>query len=417
LSRGTAEKGETHMKKTRLVRAAALAVSLAFVAAACGDDSDSGSTEDTTATAETTATGDTTAPAEGGEAAGGATCAEGTSIAFFGALSGDAGNLGQNIKKGAELAVSQFNAANAGCQVELKEYDSQGSPDQAPALATEAIGDATVLGIVGPAFSGESKAVNPLFDEAGLAIITPSATNEALNDNGWKIFHRALAGDDKQGPGIVTYIQNTLAAETVGVIDDASEYGKGLADIVREGLGDKVVASDSIDPAAADFSAAVSKMKDAAPAAIFYGGYYAEAGKLAKQLRDAGVESTLVFGDGVKDVGYIEAAGPAAEGSIITCTCADGGSNADFAAAYGELFPGETPQTYAAEAYDAANAFLAAIASGAADRAAVLEFLKSYDAAGVTKQIKWDETGEVAGNAVYSYKVEGGNIVVEGLID
>jgi len=405
------------MKKTRLVRAAALAVSLAFVAAACGDDSDSGSTEDTTAAAEETTTGDTTAPAEGGEAAGGATCAEGTSIAFFGALSGDAGNLGQNIKKGAELAVAQFNAANAGCQVTLKEFDSQGSPDQAPALATEAIADASVLGIVGPAFSGESKAVNPLFDEAGLAIITPSATNEALNDNGWKIFHRALAGDDKQGPGIVTYIQNKLAAETVGVIDDASEYGKGIADIVREGLGDKVVASDSIDPAAADFSAAVSKMKDAAPAAIFFGGYYAEAGKLAKQLRDAGVESTLVFGDGVKDIGYIEAAGPAAEGSIITCTCADGGSNADFAAAYGELFPGETPQTYAAEAYDAANAFLAGIASGAADRAAVLEFLKSYDAAGVTKQIKWDETGEVAGNAVYSYKVEGGAIVVEGLIE
>ena len=405
------------MKKTRLVRAAALAVSLAFVAAACGDDSDSGSTEDTTAAAEETTTGDTTAPAEGGEAAGGATCAEGTSIAFFGALSGDAGNLGQNIKKGAELAVAQFNAANAGCQVTLKEFDSQGSPDQAPALATEAIADAAILGIVGPAFSGESKAVNPLFDEAGLSIITPSATNEALNDNGWKIFHRALAGDDKQGPGIVTYIQNTLAAETVGVIDDASEYGKGLADIVREGLGDKVVASDSIDPAAADFSAAVSKMKDAAPAAIFYGGYYAEAGKLAKQLRDAGVESTLVFGDGVKDIGYIEAAGPAAEGSIITCTCADGGSNADFAAAYGEQFPGETPQTYAAEAYDAANAFLAAITSGAADRAAVLEFLKSYDAAGVTKQIKWDETGEVAGNAVYSYKVEGGAIVVEGLIE
>jgi branched-chain amino acid transport system substrate-binding protein len=404
------------MKKTRLVRAAALAVSLAFVAAACGDDSDSGSTEDTTAAAEETTTGDTTAPAEGGEAAGGATCAEGTSIAFFGALSGDAGNLGQNIKKGAELAVAQFNAANAGCQVTLKEFDSQGSPDQAPALATEAIADAAILGIVGPAFSGESKAVNPLFDEAGLSIITPSATNEALNDNGWKIFHRALAGDDKQGPGIVTYIQNKLAAETVGVIDDASEYGKGIADIVREGLGDKVVASDSIDPAAADFSAAVSKMKDAAPAAIFYGGYYAEAGKLAKQLRDAGVESTLVFGDGVKDVGYIEAAGPAAEGSIITCTCADGGSNADFAAAYGEQFPGETPQTYAAEAYDAANAFLAAITSGAADRAAVLEFLKSYDAAGVTKQIKWDETGEVAGNAVYSYKVAEGAIVVEGLI-
>jgi branched-chain amino acid transport system substrate-binding protein len=404
------------MKKTRLVRAIALATSLAFVAAACSDD-DETTTADTTATEETTATGDTTAAGGETEApAGDATCAEGTSIAFFGALSGDAGNLGKNIRNGAQVAVDQFNAANAGCQVSLVDFDSQGDPAQAPALATKAIEDANILGIVGPAFSGESKAANPLFDEAGLAIITPSATNAELNDNGWKVFHRALAGDDKQGPGIAAYMQNTLKAETVGVIDDASEYGKGLADIVRETLGDAVVASDTVDPTAADFSAAVSKMKDAAPAAIFYGGYYAEAGKLAKQLRDAGVESILVFGDGVKDQGFIDAAGPAAEGSIITCTCADGASNADFAAAYGEVFAGETPQTYGAEAYDAAQAFLAAIASGAADRAAVLEFLKTYEAEGVTKTIKWDETGEVAGNAVYSYKVAEGAIVVEGLI-
>jgi branched-chain amino acid transport system substrate-binding protein len=403
------------MKKTRLVRAIALATSLAFVAAACSDD-DETSTADTTATEETTATGDTAGEGGTEAPAGDATCAEGTSIAFFGALSGDAGNLGKNIRNGAQVAVDEFNASNPGCQVELKDFDSQGDPAQAPALATAAIEDATILGIVGPAFSGESKAANPLFDEAGLAIITPSATNADLNDNGWKVFHRALAGDDKQGPGIAAYIQNTLKAETVGVIDDASEYGKGLADIVRETLGDAVTASDTIDPTAADFSAAVSKMKDAAPAAIFYGGYYAEAGKLAKQLRDAGVESILVFGDGVKDQGYIDAAGPAAEGSIITCTCADGGSNAAFAEAYGKVFAGETPQTYGAEAYDAATAFLAAIASGAADRAAVLEFLKSYEAEGVTKTIKWDETGEVAGNAVYSYKVADGAIVVEGLI-
>jgi branched-chain amino acid transport system substrate-binding protein len=394
------------MKKSTLLRAGAIAVSLAFVTAACGSDSDSSSaTEDTVVTEDTAAA-----------AVDGVTC-DGVSIAFFGALSGDAGNLGKNIRAGADLAVSEFNTANPGCQVGLVDFDSQGDPAQAPALAQKAIDDASILGIVGPAFSGESKAANPLFDAAGLAIITPSATNETLNDNNWKVFHRALAGDDKQGPGIATYIQKTLAAAKVGIIDDASEYGKGLADIVKTTLGDAVVASDSIDPKAADFSAAVSKMKEAAPDAIFYGGYYAEAGKLAKQLRDAGVTATLVFGDGVKDNGFIEAAGPAADGSIITCTCADGASNAEFAAAYTAKFPGETPQTYGAEAYDAAKAFLAAIAAGKTDRAGVLEFLGTYDAAGVTKQIKWDETGEVAGNAVYAYKVEAGAIVALGLIE
>jgi len=400
------EQGEKIMKKSTLLRAGAIAVSLAFVTAACGSDSDSSSaTEDTVVTEDTAAA-----------AVDGVTC-DGVSIAFFGALSGDAGNLGKNIRAGADLAVSEFNTANPGCQVGLVDFDSQGDPAQAPALAQKAIDDAGILGIVGPAFSGESKAANPLFDAAGLAIITPSATNADLNDNNWKVFHRALAGDDKQGPAIATYIQKTLAAAKVGVIDDASEYGKGLADIVKTTLGDAVVASDSIDPKAADFSAAVSKMKEAAPDAIFYGGYYAEAGKLAKQLRDAGVTATLVFGDGVKDNGFIEAAGPAADGSIITCTCADGASNAEFAAAYTAKFPGETPQTYGAEAYDAAKAFLAAIAAGKTDRAGVLEFLGTYDAAGVTKQIKWDETGEVAGNAVYAYKVEAGAIAVIGLIE
>ena len=396
------------MKKSTLLRVSAIAVSLAFVTAACGSDSDSSVTEDTVASEVTE---DTAAAAVDG-----VTC-EGVSIAFFGALSGDAGNLGKNIRAGADLAVSEFNTANPGCQVGLVDFDSQGDPAQAPALAQKAIDDAGILGIVGPAFSGESKAANPLFDAAGLAIITPSATNADLNDNNWKVFHRALAGDDKQGPAIATYIQKTLAAAKVGIIDDASEYGKGLADIVKTTLGDAVVASDSIDPKAADFSAAVSKMKEAAPDAIFYGGYYAEAGKLAKQLRDAGVTATLVFGDGVKDNGFIEAAGPAADGSIITCTCADGASNAEFAAAYTAKFPGETPQTYGAEAYDAAKAFLAAIAAGKTDRAGVLEFLVTYDAAGVTKQIKWDETGEVAGNAVYAYKVEAGVISVVGLIE
>ena len=393
------------MKKSTLLRVSAIAVSLAFVTAACGSDSEGSVSEDTVVTEDTAAA-----------VVDGVTC-EGVSIAFFGALSGDAGNLGKNIRAGADLAVSEFNTANPGCQVGLVDFDSQGDPAQAPALAQKAIDDAGILGIVGPAFSGESKAANPLFDAAGLAIITPSATNADLNDNNWKVFHRALAGDDKQGPAIATYIQKTLAAAKVGIIDDASEYGKGLADIVKTTLGDAVVASDSIDPKAADFSAAVSKMKEAAPDAIFYGGYYAEAGKLAKQLRDAGVTATLVFGDGVKDNGFIEAAGPAADGSIITCTCADGASNAEFAAAYTAKFPGETPQTYGAEAYDAAKAFLAAIAAGKTDRAGVLEFLVTYDAAGVTKQIKWDETGEVAGNAVYAYKVEAGVISVVGLIE
>lgn len=352
----------------------------------------------------------------GDDNASGNGCEGDLKIAFFGALTGDAGNLGVNIKKGLDLAVAEHNAANPDSQLVVEAYDSQGDPDQAPALADKAIADPCVVGIVGPAFSGESAAVNPKFEEAGLPIITPSATNPALSGNGWDVFHRALAGDDKQGPGAA---QKIIAdgKMKVGVVDDNSEYGKGLADIVQTSLGDKAVELNSLDPEASDYSAIITAAKDAGVDAVFFGGYYAAAGKLAKQMADAGVKATFYSGDGTLDKGFIEAAGPAAEGAILTCTCAPFDTNPEFLAAFKKQFNDEDPATYAAEAYDAASVFIAAIKDGKTTRADILSFINAYDAPGVTKQLKWDETGEVTGSAVYAYEVKDGAIKGIGLIE
>ncbi|HTH04744.1 MAG TPA: ABC transporter substrate-binding protein, partial [Ilumatobacteraceae bacterium] len=184
------------MRAGKLFGAGALLLSLGLFAAACGDDS--GSSSATTGGGAATTGGGAATTGGGGEAAGAAKC-NGVAIGFFGALTGDNANLGVNIEQGVELAVDQFNTANPDCQVEVKKFDSQGSPDQAPALAKQAIDDASVIGIVGPAFSGESKVADPLFDEAGLPIITPSATAPTLAEIGWKIFHRALGNDASQG--------------------------------------------------------------------------------------------------------------------------------------------------------------------------------------------------------------------------
>src|SRR5262245_56384919 len=189
------------------------------LAAACGDDNDDAESSD-----------------EGSGGGGGGNCPDGMKIGFFGALTGDAANLGINIKNGAELAIDQWNDDNPDCQITLEDFDSQGAPEQAPALAQQAVEDEDVVAIVGPAFSGESRQANPLFDEAGLPIVTASATGVDLSEQGWKIFHRALANDGAQGPAVGNYILNELNATKVAVIDDASEYGKGLADIVNSTL-------------------------------------------------------------------------------------------------------------------------------------------------------------------------------------
>ncbi len=139
-------------------------------------------------------------------------------------------------------------------------------------------------------------------------------------------------------------------------------------------------------------------------------GLYDEAALLLKQLRSAGYQGTFVAADGVKDDGFIKAAGSAAEGAIITCPCLPPDKAAEFSGAFEKAY-GSPPATYSAEAYDAANVFLAGIAAGKTSSEDMNAFIKSYDQPGVTKQIQFDEKGEPAHVSVWAYKVEGGKIV------
>ena len=327
-------------------------------------------------------------------------------------LTGDAANLGINIKNGAELAVNEYNAKNADCKVTLVSFDSQGDPSIAPGLAQKAVTDKKLVGIVGPAFSGESKAAGPIFAQAGLNTITASATNPALSENGWKTFHRILGNDATQGPAAAKYIKDVLKADKVFVSDDTSEYGKGLADIVKKDLGSAVVATDqtAADGKQDDFSPTVTKAKASGATVFFYGGYYSNASKLVKQLKDGGFTGTFVGADGVKDDGFIKGAGAAAEGAIVTCPCLPPDQAPEFAAAYKKAYNSD-PATYSAEAYDAANVFLAAIKDGKTSSADMMSFISSYSAKGVTKTVKFDAKGEPAEVSVWAYKVTGGKIV------
>jgi len=360
-----------------------------------------------------TSGGDDEEASGGGGEAG--TC-EDVAIGYFGALTGSAANLGINIRNGVDLAVNQFNEENADCQVTLEEYDSAGDPNQATGLATQAIGDDTVIGIVGPAFSGESETAGPIFAEGGLPTITASATNPALAENGWDTFQRILGNDASQGPAAASYISDVLKSQKVFVVDDASAYGKGLADIVNDSLGDVVVGDDTIQTGQTDFSATVTAIRASGADAVFFGGYYAEAGLLVQQMRAGGVEATFVVADGVKDPGFIEAAGDAAEGTIITCPCLPPEESQEFFTAYQEAYD-TAPATYSAEAYDAANVFLEGILDGNTDRESLLEWVNNYDGEQTTKTVKFDESGEVENITVWAYKVENGEIVADQEIE
>jgi branched-chain amino acid transport system substrate-binding protein len=291
---------------------------------------------------------------------------------------------------------------------ELTKFDSQGDPATATPLATQIVNSQKIVGVVGPAFSGETEATGPTFAEAGLATVSPSATNPDLSKNGWDTFHRVLGNDDTQAPAAAKYIKDTLSAKNVFVIDDASEYGKGLATGLKKSLGDLVKGTDTVQQKQTDFGASVTKVKAADADVLYFAGYYAEAGLLAKQLKAGGWTGQFMSGDGSLDKGFVSAAGAsAANGAILTCPCAP--AEDSFASEYKALTK-EDPGTYSTEAYDAMNVLLQGIKAGNGTREAMLAWVNNYDAPGITKQIKFDQTGEVVGGTVYAYKVEGGNL-------
>jgi branched-chain amino acid transport system substrate-binding protein len=335
----------------------------------------------------------------------------GKNLAFLGALTGDAGALGQNMLGGIKLALKEYNDAHADCQIGLKPFDSQGSGDIAPNLATQIVGDDSILGLIGPGFSTESLAVGKTFFDAGLPGISPSATNVTITQQGWTTYHRIIGNDAAQGAADATYLTGSAGATKVFVIDDASDYGKGLADVVRTTLADADAGDDEIQQKQTDFSATVTAVKGANVDAVFFGGYYPEGGLILKQLRQAGWTGLFMSGDGSEDPAFIKAAGAqAAEGAVLSAPA--GPAPADFNAKY-KTVVGADAGLYSTQAYDATNIFLAAFAAGKVSKEDVNAFIGTYTADGVSGPIAFDENGDVKTTTIYAYAVKGGKLDVD----
>lgn len=333
-----------------------------------------------------------------------------TSIAFLGAETGPNAQLGLNMVGGIKLALSQYNAKHSSAQITLKDFDSQGSPDKAPALASKIVSDSSICGVVGPGFSGESKATGATFFQAGIPSISASATNVALTTNGWTTWHRVIGNDAAQGAADAKYISTTLGAKKVFVIDDASTYGKGLADVVTSALGSAVAKTDEVQTGQTDFSATVAKVKGANVDALFYGGYYAESGLLVKQLRAAGWTGKFVSGDGSEDPAFVTTAGAAAANGALLSAPA-GPAPASFNTEYKSVV-GSAAGLYSTQAYDATNVFLAAIGAGKNSHADINSFIGSYTGTGVSGPIAFDSKGDIKQSTIWMYTVKNGALDV-----
>ncbi|HEV2088571.1 MAG TPA: branched-chain amino acid ABC transporter substrate-binding protein [Cryptosporangiaceae bacterium] len=337
----------------------------------------------------------------------------GGKIAIFGAFTGANAGLVLPSLNGAKLAVKQHNEKNPDCKVTLQEFDTQGDPTQATPIANKVAGDQSFTSVIGGHFSGESKATMPIYQAGGLVMVSPSATAIELTAGNNKSFHRVVGNDATQGAAAAVYFKDVIKGKKVFVINDGTTYGKGIAEETAKGLGPLVAGTDTVQEKQTNFAATVSKVKSAGADAVAYAGYTNEAAPLLKQLRAAGVTAKFLGFDGLYDPAFISGVGPGAEGAVITCPClpadkAGGTFAADFEKEYGN-----PPGSYGAEGYDAAKVLLDGYAAGKTTRKELLDWVDSYDKAGVSKDIKFQENGDVDKSkvAIWAYEVKGGAFV------
>jgi branched-chain amino acid transport system substrate-binding protein len=256
-------------------------------------------------------------------------------IGWDGSLTGGDAEGAIKQQYGAMLAVADANVKQMvkGYRFEVFSLDDgtatagQYDPAQAATNARKFASDKSVLGIIGPQMSGAAKAMVPILSMASLAMITPSATNPDLTNPKFKaqydpggkpVFFRTVATDAFQGPNMANYYAEVLHVKSVYILDDTGAYGEGLANAFEAqatAKGIKVLGHDKLDPKAADYSAALTKIKSLNPDALYYGGVMQAGVKLVKQSYDIIPNVIKGGGDGVYDPELFTGAGyPAAEG-------------------------------------------------------------------------------------------------------
>ena len=352
-------------------------------------------------------------------------------IGFMGDLTGSNSSLVVGSRDGAKLAFKLANeAGDLPVNIEFVILDNkEAKEDTAAPLAQQLINDPAVIGVIGPAFSGETSVATPLFCRAGLTNLTPSATRVDLTAQGWHTFFRGLGDDDQQSKAAAN-LMVARGYKKIAVVNDKSPYGQGLGQgIVKElraKSGVQVVLDEGISPTT-NYRTLVDSLLAKQPDAVYYSGYVAQAPLVLKQMRDAGLKTKFLSGDGSKENAFVTTAGrTVAEGVEFTCPCLDPSVSTDaeakdFAAKFRAEFKHDAP-IYAAEGWDLAQIIIAALKEGKKTRAEILDFVTNLkDFKGLSKVFNWTTDPaalhEPTQKGVNIYAIKSGKIVLLGPVE
>lgn len=282
-------------------------------------------------------------------------------------MTGDNASFGVDISQGAAIAVKDAGTFE-GFAFELVAQDTQGTPEGGAAVANKLATDPTVVAIAGHIFSGSTEAAIPVYDKAGIPMMSASATNPPLTTLGSKVFNRVAFTDAVQGKFAADYLYSKLGIRKLAVLHDGGAYGQGLADVVRDEftkLGGEVVGYEAITPGETDYTATLSALAASSPEAIYFGGYVAEGVVLTNNMKQSGLENAVFFGcDGTFGAEFVMKTGANGEGayaaSLIPPESAEKAKfDADYLAAYGVGAGTLSPYTWSG--YDSAAVLMAKV--------------------------------------------------------
>ena len=325
-------------------------------------------------------------------------------IAVAGPMTGDLASFGEQLRRGAEMAISDINAAGGvnGEQVKLEIGDDQCDPKQAVQVANDLVKKGVVF-VAGHFCSGSSIPASEVYSEEGILQMTPASTNPKFTDDpaakGIKTIFRSCGRDDKQGSFAGPWLAKTYAGKNVAILDDKSPYGQGLANETQKNMeasGLKTALRDTYTQKEKDFSALITKLKDAKIDVVYIGGYHNDVGLMVRQARDQGYKADFVSADALNTAEFWSISGPAGEGVRYS----DGASavNLDSAKAVVERFRAGNyePEGYTLNSYAAIQAWAAAAnIAKSTDGAAVADALHGNTIPTVLGNLQWDAKGDL----------------------
>jgi branched-chain amino acid transport system substrate-binding protein len=239
-----------------------------------------------------------------------------------GPMTGGVAAFGAQLRQGVEQAVSDINAKGGilGQQIQLFVGDDRADPREGVSVANKFVADGVKF-VVGHFNSGVTMPASDVYQENGILEITPAATNPKVTERGmWNIF-RVCGRDDQQGGLAGALIAQRFKGKRVAIVHDKTTYGQGLADETRRAMakgGLKDVMYEGVSKDDRDFTALISKIRQARADLVFWGGLHDAGGLIVRQMRAQGIKAPLMGGDGITDDEFAAIAGPGAEGTLMT---------------------------------------------------------------------------------------------------